>query len=423
MKNMKKEKSWLDIPADSEFTLANIPFGVIRNKSGKIRCATRIGDYAIDLNAVADFGYFDELDIPDLTVFKRSALNSFIDLGRPVWKAVRYRIIELFSADNDILKHEPGERDEILNHITEVKELMPVFVRDYTDFYSSIQHAENVGKMFRDPENPLLPNWKHIPVGYHGRASTIMASGVKVKRPRGQILPPGSDSPVFGPTKLMDFELEVAFITAHDTMPGHPVPIEEAEDHIFGIVLFNDLTARDIQKWEYVPLGPFQGKSFASVISPWIVTLEALEPFRTEGPRQEPEVLPYLRYDGKKHFDLDLEVWIKGENNAETLVCRSNLKHLYWNMAQQLAHQTANGCNIATGDMYASGTISGPKPSSFGSMLELSWGGAKSIKMSDGSERKFIEDYDSIIMKGFKGSDEKKIGFGESRVQILPAQN
>ncbi|MBN1338526.1 MAG: fumarylacetoacetase [Bacteroidales bacterium] len=421
MKKEKNNQSWLEIPANSEFSMLNIPFGVIRNKFGKVRCATRIGDFAIDLNALADYSYFDDLDLSDITVFKQESLNAFIDLGRPAWKSVRKRIIEIFSPGSEMLRHEPEEKDDVLHHISEVKELMPVFIRDYTDFYSSMQHAVNVGKMFRDPDKALLPNWKHIPVGYHGRASSIFVSGTRVHRPKGQILPAGSDTPLFGPTQSMDFELEMAFISAHANKPGEPIPVEKAEDHIFGLVLFNDLSARDIQKWEYVPLGPFQGKSFASVISPWVVTLEALEPFRIDGPVQDPEVLPYLGCKGKRSFDIELEVFLRQDNGQETRVCQSNMKHLYWNMAQQLAHQTANGCNISTGDLYASGTISGPEASSFGSMLELSWNGTKPIRLQDGTERKYIRDYDTIVMKGFNSVKGQRIGFGECSVEILPS--
>ncbi len=299
---------------------------------------------------------------------------------------------------------------------------IPVEVGDYTDFYSSIEHATNVGSMFRDPGNALFPNWKSLPVGYHGRASSIVVSGTDIHRPNGQTMPAGEDKPVFGPSRLFDFELEMAFVVGKSTKLGNSVKVKDAEDYIFGLVVFNDLSARDIQKWEYVPLGPFLAKNFGSVISPWIVSLDALEPFRLEGPKQEPEVLPYLKSEGNRNFDINLEVYIKPENGSENLVSRSNHKYLYWNIAQQLAHHTVNGCNINVGDMYASGTISGPGPEAYGSMLELSWGGKKPLKLSDGSERKFILDNDTIIMRAYCQKNGLRIGFGESVTKVLPAK-
>jgi len=278
-----------------------------------------------------------------------------------------------------------------------------------------------VGKMFRDPENALLPNWKHIPVAYHGRSSSIVVSGAQIHRPKGQTLPAGTKKPVFGPTRLLDFELEVAFITGKKTNLGETVSVDVAEDAIFGLVLFNDLSARDIQKWEYVPLGPFLSKNFGSVISPWVVTLEALEPFRIKGPKQDPPVLPYLKFKGNKNFDINLEVYIQPEKGEETQITRSNYKYLYWNVAQQLAHHTVNGCNINVGDMCASGTISGPTPGSYGSMLELTWRGEKPITLKDGSERKFIEDNDTVIFRGYAEDEDIRVGFGEAVVKILPA--
>jgi fumarylacetoacetase len=300
--------------------------------------------------------------------------------------------------------------------------LMPVHVGDYTDFYSSIEHATNVGIMFRDPANALLPNWRHIPVGYHGRASSILVSGAEVHRPKGQIKPVNSDMPVFSPTGQLDFELETAFIIGKENQLGESVSTADAENHIYGMVLFNDLSARDIQSWEYVPLGPFLSKNFASVISPWVVTMDALEPFRCSGPLQQPEVLPYLDFDGNRNFDINLEVLIKPLESQEVSVCKSNYKYLYWNMSQQLAHHTVNGCNMRVGDLCGSGTISGPEPGSFGSMLELTWKGTKPFHMPDGSERKFIGDNDSIIMRGYCKNNEIRVGFGEVKVKILPTK-
>ena len=276
--------------------------------------------------------------------------------------------------------------------------------------------------MFRDPENALLPNWKHLPVGYHGRSSSIVSSGVALRRPKGQTKPADSDMPVFGPSKRLDFELEMAFITNTYTELGDSVTTENAEDHIFGMVLFNDWSARDLQKWEYVPLGPFLAKNFGSSVSPWIVTLEALNPFRVAGPKQEPEVLPYLKYEGDKNFDINLQVGLTPQGSEETVVCNSNFKYMYWNMAQQLAHHTVNGCNIEVGDMYASGTISGKDENSYGSMLEISWSGQKPVTLNDGQERSFIEDFDTVTMRGWSEKDGKRVGFGEVVTQILPAK-
>ncbi|HRH38571.1 MAG TPA: fumarylacetoacetase, partial [Flavobacteriales bacterium] len=298
---------------------------------------------------------------------------------------------------------------------------LPARIGDYTDFYSSRQHAYNVGCMFRDPANALMPNWLHLPVGYHGRASSIVPSGVNFHRPCGQFKPSPDAAPVFGPSRQLDFELEVGFFTYEGKQLGQRISTAEAEDHIFGLALFNDWSARDIQAWEYVPLGPFLGKNFASSISPWVVTLDALDPFRVEGPVQDPAVLPYLQYTGNKHYDIKLEVAIITPNGTETIISRSNFKHLYWNMAQQLAHHTVNGCNVRAGDLMASGTISGDAPESYGSMLELAWKGTKPVKLNDGAERKFIEDGDSVVIRGYCEKDGLRIGFGEVRSTVLPA--
>ena len=297
---------------------------------------------------------------------------------------------------------------------------LPVQIGDYTDFYASKEHATNVGTMFRGKDNALMPNWLHLPVGYHGRSSSIIPSGIPIHRPQGQTLPAGATVPTFGPSNLVDFELEMAFITTDANDLGEPIPISEAEEYIFGLVLFNDWSARDIQKWEYVPLGPFLGKNFASTISPWIVTLDALEPFRVESPKQHPQPLPYLQLGGKNSYDINLEASIKPQEAKETIVCRSNFRYMYWNMAQQLAHHTVNGCPVNSGDMMGSGTISGPTEDSYGSMLELTWRGEKPLKMKDGSERKFIQDNDTVIMRAFSENDDVRIGFGEVKTKLLP---
>ena len=417
-------KSWIEVPVNSDFPIQNIPFGIASPKGKLPRPATRIGDMVIDLSVLDEYGFFDNLGIEDHDVFKSTYLNDFIELGNSTTGKVRKRLIEIFREGNSQLHslNNQGFQDSLMYDINEVKMEMPVIVGDYTDFYSSIEHATNVGKMFRDSDNALLPNWKHIPVGYHGRSSSIVISGTDIHRPKGQTLPAGFENPVFGPSKLMDFELEMAFITSKKTNLGEPVTVENARDAIFGMVLFNDLSARDIQKWEYVPLGPFLGKNFGSVISPWIVTLDALQPFFVESPAQFPEVLPYLKQSGKNNIDIKLQVGLRPDDGKEDIICNSNFNHMYWSIYQQLAHQTVNGCNVNVGDMYGSGTISGSEPDSFGSMLELSWNGKKPIKLSNGTERNFLNDNDTVIMRGWAENNLCRIGFGECVTKIIPAK-
>ncbi len=414
-------KSFVNYPIDSDFSIHNIPFGVAVFNKEYIACATRIGDIVIDLATLYDYGFFDDIDGLNDNVFEAYTLNEFIELGKPVTNAVREKIQNLLLEDSE-LSNDEKTKEECFYNLDEIKMLMPVHIPNYTDFYSSIEHATNVGKMFRDPENALLPNWRHLPVGYHGRASSIVVSGTEIHRPKGQTKPADASSPIFGASKQLDFELEMAFIVNKNTEMGESISVEEAEEAIFGMVVFNDWSARDIQSWEYVPLGPFLGKNFGSSVSPWVVTLEALEPFRTASPKQEPEVLDYLKSSGDKNFDINLEVYLQPENGAENLICKSNFKYMYWNMAQQLAHHTVNGCNVEVGDLYASGTISGSTSDSFGSMLELTWRGQNPLKLSDGSERKFIEDNDSIVMSGFAEKDGIRVGFGEVEGKILPSK-
>ena len=404
----------IDIPENSDFSIHNIPFGIFSTQDRSPRIGVAIGEHILDLAAVAELDVFDF----NTALLEKDTLNDFISLGKEITTRVRKNIQHWLKDDNSVLAGKP----ELFVKQSEAQMHMPVAVGDYTDFYSSLEHATNVGKMFRDPENALLPNWKHIPVGYHGRASSIIVSGQPIHRPKGQTMPNGVESPVFGPTKRLDFELEMGFICGKETKLGESVSTANAEDYIFGLVLFNDWSARDIQKWEYVPLGPFLAKNFASSISPWVVTLEALEHFKLAGPKQEPEVLPYLTYEGEKNYDIHLEVGIAPEEGEETTVCQSNFKHMYWNMAQQLAHHTVNGCNINIGDMMASGTISGKEENSFGSMLELSWGGTQPIQLKDGSERKFIEDGDTVTMRGYAQNGDIRVGFGEVSAKVLPAK-
>lgn len=434
--------SWIKADHSSDFSIHNIPFGIVSLGNNAPRPATRIGDIVVDLSVLADFGYFDDLDIEDLTVFYQPSLNDFISLGKLRTGKVRERLMDLFSEQSNDLRENKEACDLAFHPVGDITMHMPVRVGNYTDFYASEQHAYNVGVMFRDPKNALLPNWRHLPVGYHGRASSVVVSGTPVCRPSGQIKEDDREAPVFGPTRQLDFELEVGFIIGRNSILGTSVNISETEDYIFGLLLFNDLSARDIQKWEYVPLGPFLGKNFGSVISPWIVTLEALDPFRVPGPVQIPEVLPYLQFEGKKHFDVNLEVWLEPSDKLAVdrlqltdkiqnsifniqnskLLSRSNLKYLYWNFSQMLAHHTVNGCNVEVGDICASGTISGPEEGSYGSMLELAWKGTKPVSMPDGSTRKFIEDYDTVIIRGYGEKDSVRVGFGECRTRILPAR-
>jgi fumarylacetoacetase len=417
--NNPNRKSWIEIPENTDFPIQNIPFGVFLTKENVVTVGTRIGDCAIDLGALQQLNYFEGIELTD-DMFMQDTLNDFISDGKKTWRLVRNRIAEIFDAKNSKLRDNKKHCDIVIFKINEVEMQLPVLIGDYTDFYSSKEHATNVGKMFRDPENALLPNWLHIPVGYHGRSSTIVPSGIPVHRPMGQLMPDGEKTPVFGPSRLIDFELEMAFITTDANVMGENILVHEAEDYIFGMVLLNDWSARDIQKWEYVPLGPFLAKNFATSISPWIVTMDALEPFRTKGPKQDPTPLPYLQQKGKHTFDINLEVAIESDNGELTTVTKSNFKYLYWSMSQQLAHHTSNGCRVNSGDMMGSGTISGTTKDSFGSMLELTWGGKNPLKLNDGTERKFINDNDTVIMKGYCKNNEVRIGFGEVSSKLLP---
>jgi fumarylacetoacetase len=417
--NDPSRKSWLEVPEDSDFPIQNIPFGVFITKDDVVTIGTRIGDFAIDLGALQQRNYFEGIELTD-DMFMQDTLNDFISDGKKTWRLVRNRIAEIFDNENGELRDNKSHRGIIVCSMEEVEMQLPVQIGDYTDFYSSKEHATNVGMMFRDPENALLPNWLHIPVGYHGRSSSIVPSGIPVHRPMGQTVPAGERTPVFGPSRMIDFELETAFITTDANIMGENIPVHETEDYIFGMVLMNDWSARDIQKWEYVPLGPFLAKNFATSISPWIVTLDALEPFRTKAPKQNPTPLPYLQQKGKHAFDINLEVSIEPEGGEATVVSTSNFKYMYWTMSQQLAHHTSNGCRVNSGDMMGSGTISGPTPDSFGSMLELTWSGKNPIKLKDGSERKFINDNDTVSIKGWCKNAEVRIGFGEVCSKLLP---
>lgn len=414
-------KSWVSVPENSDFPIQNLPFGIIGNHILSKRVSVRIGDYALDLKVLAELGYLKETGF-DSSDFDAPFLNPMMKKGKLAVRGLRNRISELLLDSSTSLQNNPSQIEQVLHLISAVEASMPVEIGDYTDFYSSKEHATNVGMMFRDPANALLPNWLWIPVAYHGRASSIVLSGQDIHRPKGQIKPSAEEDPIFTPSRQVDFELEMAFITFDGKPLGDSISTEEADSYIFGLCLFNDWSARDIQAWEYVPLGPFLGKNFASSISAWIVTLDALEPFSVESPEQNPKVLPYLEFDGKKAYDIQLQVGILTNNKDETVVCNSNFKYMYWNMAQQLAHHTSNGCNIRCGDLLGSGTISGKSEDSFGSMLELTWRGTKPLKVKDGSERKFINDGDSVIMRGHSELNGIRIGFGELSSKLLPAK-
>lgn len=411
---MTNLNTWVESAHDSDFSIHNLPLGIFSTPTRSARAGMAIGTQIIDLYRVAGLGLLEDLGVTS-SIMGQCYLNTFIGLGKPITNAVRQRIQDWLCRERSPLHRHP----ELLVPQAEARMHLPVRIGDYTDFYSSLEHATNVGKMFRDPEKALLPNWRHLPVGYHGRSSSIVPAGIPIRRPRGQVLPSNAETPVFQASEQLDFELEMGFIIGKESSLGENIGVAEAPDHIFGMVLFNDWSARDIQRWEYVPLGPFLSKNFASSIAPWIVTLEALEPFRIAGPRQEPEVLPYLRYQGLQHYDIDLSVSLHPAGSREQLICRSNTKYLYWNICQQLAHHTVNGCNVRVGDLMASGTISGPEPDSFGSLLELSWAGSRPIQLRDGKQRSFLEDGDTVIMQARAEKDGIRIGFGEIRTEIL----
>lgn len=416
MKNSEKINSYISIPKDSDFTIHNLPYGIYSfENEGIKKIGVAIGEQILDLQFCQNLDLFSDLDF-DKSVFSASNLNALMALGKPLNRKIRNRI-------QDILSENYTEKNLIqefcLVHQREVKMHLPIQIGDYTDFYSSIDHASNVGKMFRDPNNPLLPNWRHLPVAYHGRASSIFVSGTNFHRPKGQILSADGYTPIFSITKALDFELEIGTIIGTYSEIGKPINTTESEDYVFGFVLFNDWSARDIQRWEYQPLGPFLGKNFFSSISPWVVTIDALEPFRVTSPEQNPPVMDYLKTYGLRNFNINLEVSIQAKNGEEIIVCKNNFKEMYWNIAQQIAHHTINGCNLNTGDLLASGTISGSSPMTYGSLLELSENGKKPFLLSDGSERTFLEDNDSVIMRGWAEKNEIRVGFGEVRNMVI----
>ena len=417
-------KSFIEVSPDSHFPIQNLPYGVFKLKVGSDSvCGTAIGDYVVDLSVLEEKGYFKKTNLGNKKVFDKPALNAFMSMERETWKQVRTILQTALSDDNPMLRDDIDLKKIALIPMKDVVMCLPAQIGDYTDFYSSKEHATNVGIMFRGKENALMPNWLHIPIGYHGRSSSIVISGTDIIRPKGQTKADDAESPLFGPSKLLDFELEMGFFIGPGNSLGEPIAIENTYDHIFGMVLVNDWSARDIQKWEYQPLGPFLAKNFATSISPWVVTMEALEPFRAAGPQQEPTPLANLRINGDWAYDIKLDVSLKTSAMKESeIISRSNFKYMYWNICQQLAHHTSNGCNTKPGDMMASGTISGPTKDSYGSMLELTWRGENPLKLHGGEERKFLQDGDTLTITGVCEGNGYKIGFGEVSGKILPSK-
>lgn len=418
---LQRKTAFFPIHRDSHFPLENLPYGIFR-ENGDPSVGVAIGDFVLDLARLQEAGLLEDCELPR-KLFATGSLNPFMALGRPAWKRVRAAITNLLDGSDARLKTNDVLCAAALRSRDQVSMLLPAEIGDYTDFYSSKEHATNVGTMFRGADNALMPNWLHLPVGYHGRSSSIVVDGTPVRRPQGQMMPPGADAPIFGASKMVDFELEMAFFIGPGSELGTPINIQSAEDHIFGMCLVNDWSARDIQKWEYVPLGPFTAKNFCTTISPWIVTLEALEPFRAKSAQQDPLPLPYLRGNDLGTYDIQLQVLLNtGTGNAPELISETNFSRLYWSMAQQLAHQTVTGCNVRTGDMIASGTISGPTPDSLGSLLEIAWKGERPITLRNGDQRASLQDDDILTITGYCQGDGFRVGFGEASGRLMGAR-
>ena len=408
-------RSWVDVRADSHFPIQNLPFGVAHPKGGSESLAVAIGAEALLLQPLGEAGMISMDDFP--------GLDSFLDLDQESLSALRSVVYELLASENSKLRDNSRLRDQILIPQRSARMQVPIPPTSFVDFYSGIHHASNVGRMFRPDQAPLLPNYRHLPVAYNGRASSVVGSGTDIRRPKGQTKPADSDLPHFGPTLEMDFELELGCYISHGQEMGKRITCSAAEDHILGVVIVNDWSARDIQRWEYQPLGPFLAKSFGTTVSPWIVTLDALEGCRIQGCVQEPEVLPHLRRKGKQHFDIHLEVWLKSaEMTKPQRISTSNTSNLYWSFAQQIAHLTSNGCPVEPADLIATGTISGPERHESGSMLELSWRGSEPLVLEEsGENRTFLADGDTLTLTGWVEGEGVKIGFGECTGTIRPA--
>jgi fumarylacetoacetase len=415
-------KSFIEVAADSDFPLENLPFGIFQPAGAGPRVGVAIGDFVADLSVLEETGYFRSAELQGQRIFSEQSLNVFLALGRPAWKRCREILQHLFASDTPDLRDRTDLRSRVFHAQQDVRMRLPARIGDYTDFYSSYQHAHNVGTMLRGPENALMPNWKWLPVGYHGRASSIVVDGTAVRRPKGQTKPPDAPSPAFGPSRSLDYELEMAFLIGPGNSLGEPIPIERAADHIFGFVLMNDWSARDIQAWEYQPLGPFLAKNFATSISPWVVTLDALEPFRRPLPPQDPPPLPYLNLANDFTFDINLEARLQtAKMSAPHVITRTNFQNLYWSVSQQVAHHTVGGCNLQPGDLLASGTISGKSEESRGCMLELTWRGANPLKLPNGETRKWLEDNDTLAIAGWCQGNGYRVGFGQVGGRILPS--
>jgi fumarylacetoacetase len=408
-------RSFIDVSADSHFPIHNLPYGVFRPYTAEVpRVGVAIGEMILDLSLLERESLLHIPAASGETIFDRPSLNAFMALGREAWLSVRRQLTHLLSDHEPTLRDDAALRHEALLPMANCAMLLPVIIGDYTDFYSSKEHATNVGALFRGPQDALPPNWLWLPIAYHGRASSIVISGTDLQRPRGQTKAEGAATPAFGPSKAVDFELEMGCFIGSGNPLGKPIAVDRAAEHVFGMVLVNDWSARDIQKWEYVPLGPFLAKSFGTSISPWVVTLEALEPFRVAGPVQDPPPLPHLQTPGLDSYDIELEVTLQTETmDAPQTIGTSNFRHLYWSMAQQIAHHTSNGCNLRTGDLLATGTISGPAPDARGCLLELTRGGREPLKLATGEERRFLEDGDRITIRGWCQADGYRVGFGE----------
>jgi fumarylacetoacetase len=415
-------RSFVEVSPDSCFPIQNLPFGIFQPKQGKPRVGVAIGDLIADLSVLEELGHFRSPEFRDQRVFSEDSLNTFLALGRPAWRKTREVLQRLLSAETPTLRDNARLRRKVFYAQKDAAMKLPARIGNYTDFYSSYHHAHNVGTMLRGAENALMPNWKWLPVAYHGRASSVVVSGTDVRRPSGQTKAPDAAAPTFGPTKSLDYELEMAFLIGPGNSLGQPVPINRATDHIFGLVLMNDWSARDIQAWEYQPLGPFLAKNFCTSISPWVVTLEALEPFRKPLPQQDPEPLPYLRAKNDFTFDIYLEAGLQTSSmGTPQVITRTNFQNLYWSIAQQLAHHTITGCNLEPGDLLASGTISGETEESRGCMLELTWRGANPLTLANSETRKWLEDGDTLTISAWCQGDGYRVGFGEVSGRILPA--
>jgi fumarylacetoacetase len=414
-------RSFIEVSPESHFPIQNLPYGVFRPWRAEVpRVGVAIGEMVLDLSVLEREVLSHVPASAGETVFDRPSLNTFMALGRETWLSVRRQITHLLSRDEPTLRDDAGLREQALVPAAECDMLLPVEIGDYTDFYSSKEHTTNVGALFRGAENALPPNWLWLPIAYHGRASSVVVSGTNLYRPCGQTKADDAPSPTFGPSRAVDFELEVGYFIGQGNRLGEPIAVDRAADHVFGLVLVNDWSARDIQKWEYVPLGPFLAKSFGTSISPWVVTLEALEPFRVAGPEQNPPPLAYLQTAGLDAYDIELEVTLHGETmDAPQRICTSNFKYLYWNIAQQIAHHTSNGCNLRIGDLLASGTISGPTPEACGCLLELTSGGKQPISLANGRSRRFLEDGDRVTIRGWCQGDAFRVGFGEVTGRLL----